>query len=91
MYSIAILRKILTNRTIYLIGKDFRECQDDTIADKIYKLRGRNNIRLEDFAKMIGSTRNIVRRWELGQSNPRKESLEKVCNVFGLDISYFTD
>jgi len=39
----------------------------------------------------INAPTGTVRKWEMGATAPQLENLEKVCEAFGIDISYFTE
>jgi len=50
-YTFAILRKILENQEISMNNNDYEDNENDTIADRIYKLRKRNKMSRNTFAK----------------------------------------
>lgn len=58
----------------------------DTIGMRIYKIRKDRNLSQEEFANMIGVSRQIVSKWESNSSVPMSDKLKRMCDV--LDINY---
>lgn len=37
-------------------------------------------------ARLIGVSRNMVVRWENNYAHPSRESLKRICEVYGVDL-----
>ena len=61
--------------------------RNTNLGDKIYKWRNRNKVSQEDFAKLIGVTRQTVIKWEGGEAMPQSDKLQKISETIdvGLD------
>lgn len=58
------------------------------IGQAIKTLRQKRNMTQGDLASRIGMSVNAVSSWELGKSFPPKESVNLVCEAFGIPESY---
>ena len=61
------------------------------ISNKLLMLRRLNNLTQEEFAEKINTDRKTISRAEQGEYRPSGETLEKICIVFNIPISYFYD
>ena len=61
------------------------------IGLKIKQLRLSKNLTQEEFAEKINTDRKTISRAEQGEYRPSGETLEKICIVFNIPISYFYD
>lgn len=52
-----------------------------TIGEKIYALRTQAGFSQEEFADIIGVSRQSVSKWELGEALPNTEYVVKICKV----------
>jgi DNA-binding XRE family transcriptional regulator len=50
------------------------------------KMRIEKNITQKELAEMLQITQCNISRWEIGQINPKKINLEKICNIFKCSI-----
>ena len=85
----ATLKSILKNKEISLINNLYCNLPNDTISEKIYKLRKRNGLSREELAHKAKFGKSSIRSWERGVKTPNKISIQKICTVFDLDIAYF--
>lgn len=58
----------------------------DTIGKRIYKIRKERGLSQEEFANMIGVSRQIVSKWESDSSVPMSDKLKRISDV--LNINY---
>lgn len=55
---------------------------------KLSKLRRENNYTQEQFADMLGVSRQAVSKWENGTAYPETDKLLKISGIFGCSIDY---
>lgn len=58
------------------------------IGQAIKILRRKRNMTQGDLASRIGMSVNAVSSWEVGKSNPPKESIKLICDAFHVPVSY---
>lgn len=58
----------------------------DTIGKRIYKIRKERGLSQEEFANMIGVSRQIVSKWESDSSVPMSDKLKRISEE--LNINY---
>lgn len=58
------------------------------IGQAIKILRRKRNMTQGDLASRIGMSVNAVSSWELGKSNPPKDSIKLICDAFHVPVSY---
>lgn len=63
--------------------------EDNIFISKLRKLRG--NMTQKDFAKKFGFTNNYYSQLETGKRKPTLEFLQKLCEVSGYSMNYWTD
>ena len=61
------------------------------VGEKIHDLRLYLGLSQKNFGEAIGYTGNHIHRMEQKVVNPSEQLLQKVCDVFRVDPSYFTD
>lgn len=54
------------------------------LGNQILKLRKREGLSQEEFADMINVSRQMVSKWELGESIPRASKVEIICDKFNI-------
>lgn len=59
------------------------------IGEKIKQKRLEENITQKELASKMNISSQLVSKWETGESVPLLEYIEKLCEVFNVDISYF--
>ncbi len=58
------------------------------IGQAIRELRQKQNMTQSELAARVGMSVNAVSSWELGKSNPPKESVKLICDAFHVPVSY---
>lgn len=64
---------------------------DNSIGERIYRLRKLKGLSQEKLAKLTGVSRQTVHRWEADEMHPNNENLATLCNLFLVDKSYILD
>ncbi len=59
------------------------------LGEKIKLLRKRRNLRQDDLASVLGISRGQISNLEKGRRNLSLKQLEKLCEYFQIDMSYF--
>lgn len=59
-----------------------------TCGEKITLIRKENNLTQEQFAELMGVSRQSVSKWELGTTFPDTEKLIKMSKLFSCSIDY---
>lgn len=59
------------------------------IGEKIKEKRSELNMTQEYLANKLSISRQAISKWEKGLSEPSMDNLEKLSEIFGVDISYF--
>lgn len=59
--------------------------------EKLMKLRKMNGFSQEDLANKINVSRQIVSKWELGQSKPNMNNLMQISKLFKINIEILTN
>ena len=59
-----------------------------TIEERIQDLRKKKGLSQEQFADVLGVSRQAVSKWEMGQSLPEIEKLIAMSQLFGVTIDY---
>ena len=59
------------------------------IGQAIRTLRQKQNMTQGELATRVGMSVNAISLWELGKSNPPKESIKLICDAFHVPVSYF--
>ncbi|MDE6276148.1 MAG: helix-turn-helix domain-containing protein [Clostridia bacterium] len=60
--------------------------RNTNLGDKIFKWRNKNKVSQEDFAKLIGVTRQTVIKWEGGEAMPQSDKLQKISETIGVGL-----
>lgn len=58
-------------------------------GEKIKKLRIRRKLKQDDIAEVLNLSRAQISNLEAGRRNLNLKQLEKLCNYFKIDITYF--
>ncbi|TVR77084.1 MAG: helix-turn-helix domain-containing protein [Saprospirales bacterium] len=61
------------------------------IGNKIAEERKRKNLSQADLAQKISISPQAVGKWERGESMPDITKLNRLAEIFGLDLNYFSD
>lgn len=61
------------------------------MSEKIRQLRQKKNISQADLGKMLSNPKRggTVSSWETGRTLPDEDDLLDLCEIFGVEISYF--
>lgn len=54
-------------------------------------LRTRHGLSREDLARRLGTTANVIERWEAGISSPNEGQVASLARLFGVSKSAITD
>lgn len=60
------------------------------IKDRIKELRTSKGLTIKDFAGEIGVSPTSASLYESGKQNPGKKTIDKICEVFGVDKEWLT-
>lgn len=58
-------------------------------SEQIYKIRKAEGLSQEEFGNRIGVSRQMVSKWEIGESSPRTDKINKICTTFGITPGEF--
>ncbi|MGI2329699.1 helix-turn-helix domain-containing protein [Planococcus sp. YIM B11945] len=58
------------------------------VHDRIRKLRDKENLSREDFAKALGVTYDAMSKYETGKRRPDYETLQKIADYFNVSTDY---
>ena len=59
------------------------------LGEKVKLLRKRRNLKQEDLANLLNLSRAQISNLEKGKRNFRLNQLEKICEFFNVEMSYF--
>lgn len=62
-----------------------------SIGNKIAEARKKNNLSQAELANKISISPQAVGKWERGESMPDIATLNRLAEIFGLDLNYFSD
>lgn len=57
-------------------------------GDRLKEIRKQKNMSLEEFAKLLGTSKQALSRYELGQVDPKISQVRKYARILGLSIDY---
>lgn len=61
----------------------------ETVRENLIKLRKEHKFTQIELAERIGYSDKAISRWETGEVNPDIETLEKLAELYGIDITVF--
>ena len=61
----------------------------ETVRENLIKLRKEHKYTQMELAEKIGYSDKAISRWETGEVNPDIETLEKLADLYGIDITVF--
>ena len=61
----------------------------ETVRTNLVKLRKEHKFTQMELAEKIGYSDKAISRWETGEVNPDIETLDKLADLYGVDISVF--
>lgn len=59
------------------------------IGNRLAELRKQEGLSQEEFAEIMGVSRQTICNWENGLYRPREACLQKMCLLFGVEMTYF--
>ena len=62
---------------------------DSELGEKVKLLRKRRNLKQDDLAEVLGLSRSQISNLEKGRRNLSLKQLEKLCEYFKVDMSFF--
>lgn len=62
-----------------------------SIGNKIAEARKKNNLSQAELAQKVSISPQAVGKWERGESMPDITTLNRLAEIFGLDLNYFSD
>ena len=62
---------------------------DSELGDKVKLLRNRRGLKQDDLAEVLELSRSQISNLESGRRNLSLKQLEKLCEYFQVDVSYF--
>ncbi len=68
--------------------QDYSSLPENTLAEKIYKLRKIKGLSQKQFAKVTGVGYSCIPKYESGNFKASKENLQKICITFNLSKDY---
>lgn len=67
----------------------YKDMPENTIGEKIHKLRAMHHLERNELAKLIGCHIDTVENWENENVPPKIYNIEKLCNLFDVQAEYF--
>jgi len=83
--SAALLKASPSDKTISY-EEEHKSASND-LADKLAALREERGLSIEEFANILGVSRQALWYWETGQRFPRKHMLNRIAQEFGISRS----
>ena len=65
------------------------EAMKSRIGNRVAELRKQEGLSQEEFAEIMGVSRQTICNWENGFYRPREACLQKMCLLFGVEMTYF--
>lgn len=65
------------------------EMMKSGIGNRLAELRKQEGLSQEEFAEIMGVSRQTICNWENGFYRPREACLQKMCLLFGVEMTYF--
>jgi len=75
----------------YIYKKIYDYLPENTLAEKIIKIRKCNNLDRIEFGEAIGHYWSSVQQWELNEIYPKPNTIKDICDTFNVDLKYFGD
>lgn len=87
--STATFSRIFPKLKINLNKKFYEYLPENTIAEKIYKIRKQHKLERSEFALLINHHISTVQAWEVNNIYPQPSSIKDICDCFNIKISFF--
>ncbi len=62
-----------------------------SLGNKIAEARKKNNLSQSELAQQVSISPQAVGKWERGESMPDISTLNRLAEIFGVDLNYFSD
>ncbi|TCK52575.1 transcriptional regulator with XRE-family HTH domain [Flavobacterium sp. 90] len=62
-----------------------------SVGDKIAAARKKNNLSQADLAQQVSISSQAVGKWERGESMPDISTLNRIAEILGVDLNYFSE
>jgi len=62
-----------------------------SVGDKISAARKKNNLSQADLAQQVSISSQAVGKWERGESMPDISTLNRIAEILGVDLNYFSE
>lgn len=63
----------------------------DYLGSRLKKIRIQNNDTQETLAKKLHMSRQVISKWETNTSMPDILSLQKIADLYHVELNYFTN
>lgn len=67
----------------------YKHLPENTISEKIIKLRYINSLERKELAKLLGLHIDTLNSWEWYNVYPSPANIKKLCDIFNVDLLYF--
>lgn len=74
-----------------LYKKIYDYLPENTLSEKIIKVRKCNNLDRIEFGEAIGHYWSSVQQWELNEIYPKPNTIKDICDTFNVNLKYFGD
>ena len=89
LYQTATYREIFKPFKVNLYYYLYKDLPEDTVFQKIIKIRKTHNLDRYEFAKTIGHHWSTVQHWEIDNVPQKPESIKDICNAYDYNLKYF--
>jgi transcriptional regulator with XRE-family HTH domain len=87
--QLAIIREFFPSATIHLYQELYKDLPQNTIAEKIRKIRKTHNLEREELATIINHHWSSIKAWEMENVPPKPSSIKDICYKLNLPLDYF--
>ena len=56
--------------------------------EKLTLLRQERNMNMTEFANLLGTSKQVIRRYEIGENTPKITTVSKYAQILGVSLSY---
>jgi len=85
------MRNVFTYINLNLYDALYKDLPEETIGERINKLRVRLNISRNKFANSIDIQTELVRHWETNEIIPKAPYIKKISDIYNIPLNYFHD
>ena len=57
-------------------------------AQRLRTVRNINRLTQDDLAQMLGTSRTVIAKWEMGKREPSLTGVVRICNLFDVSADY---